>query len=337
MRFANVAEIVPGRTGISGLTDYWGAEVLVTRVNQATGECELSKPLPKGLKKGQEVRLMTLKYLPLHPVGTKEFDETAAGLGPVRPAGLQTGGDRRGSTTSTWRSGTNSPSAPTSSTSTTITTRLGRRVQDQGPPRTRAGTCGSLPGGPSRRSRRDTRRPGASGDSPTRPSSTSPSRDFRPGPTARAITPTARARATYPRDEDYRDQPALNLDGFTPTAEFRIPEGWAHTFVKTESLMRLLNPEARRKHPPGVGRFYHYMTEHGVAPEEAGVKDEAAAWRLKTLCAMRSYCFWLNKGIDVLHYFFGSRRQGDGDGPATAGSEPPSPRTRRSTRSPPRP
>ncbi len=67
--------------------------------------------------------------------------------------------------------------------------------------------------------------------------------------------------------------------------------------------MRLLNPEARRKHPPGIGRFYHYMTEHGVAPEEAGVKDEAGAWRLKTLCVMRSYCFWLNKGIDVLHYF----------------------------------
>ncbi len=119
---------------------------------------------------------------------------------------------------------------------------------------------------------------------------------------ARAIILTARARA-YPRDEDYRDQPAMNLDGFTPTAEFRIPEGWAHTFVKTESLMRLLNPEARRKHPAQVGRFYHEMTEHGVAPEEAGVKDEAAAWRLKTLCALRSFCLWLNKGVDVLHYF----------------------------------
>ncbi len=67
--------------------------------------------------------------------------------------------------------------------------------------------------------------------------------------------------------------------------------------------MRLLNPDARRSHPPGVERFYHYMTEHGVAPEEAGARDEAAAWRLKTLCSLRSYCLWLNKGVAVLHYF----------------------------------
>ncbi len=77
--FTDVTEIVPGRTGISGLSDYWGAEVLVTRVDKLTGACELSKPLPKELKKGQKVQLMTLKYLPLHPVGTREFDETAAG------------------------------------------------------------------------------------------------------------------------------------------------------------------------------------------------------------------------------------------------------------------
>jgi hypothetical protein len=124
-----------------------------------------------------------------------------------------------------------------------------------------------------------------------------------PGTDGQSYHPYGTGTRIYPRDEDHRDQPALNLDGFTPTAEFRIPEGWAYTFIKTESLMRLLNPEARRRHPPKVERFYHYMTEHGVAPEEAGAKDEAGAWRLKTLCALRSYCLWLNKGIDVLHYF----------------------------------
>jgi hypothetical protein len=45
------------------------------------------------------------------------------------------------------------------------------------------------------------------------------------------------------------------------------------------------------------------MTEHGVAPPEAGATDEESAWRLKTLCALRSYCLWLNKGIDTLHYY----------------------------------
>ncbi len=79
IRFTETAEIVPGRTGLSNQTDYWGAEVLITRVDRQTGECALSKPLPKDLAKGQAVHLMTLRYLPLHPVGTKEFDETAAG------------------------------------------------------------------------------------------------------------------------------------------------------------------------------------------------------------------------------------------------------------------
>jgi hypothetical protein len=79
VRFTDTTEILPGRTGISNLTDYWAAEILITRIDTDTGECELSKPLPKALNKGQEVRLMTLKYPPLYPVGTKEFDETSAG------------------------------------------------------------------------------------------------------------------------------------------------------------------------------------------------------------------------------------------------------------------
>jgi hypothetical protein len=45
------------------------------------------------------------------------------------------------------------------------------------------------------------------------------------------------------------------------------------------------------------------MTEHGVLPPECGINDEAGAWQLKALCATRSFCLWLNKGVDVLHYF----------------------------------
>ena len=123
------------------------------------------------------------------------------------------------------------------------------------------------------------------------------------GTDGQSYHPYGTGTRTFPRNEDYRDKPELNVNGFTPTAEFRIPEGVADTLIKTESLMRLVNPEARLKHPPGVERFHHYMTEHGVAPEEAGANDEAAAWRLKTLCAMRFYCLWLNKGVNVLHYF----------------------------------
>jgi hypothetical protein len=81
-------------------------------------------------------------------------------------------------------------------------------------------------------------------------------------------------------------------------------EGWAPTFIQTECLIRHLRPDVRlATKAPGVDRFYHYMTEHGVLPPECGVNDEAGAWQLKALCATRSFCLWLNKGIDVLHYF----------------------------------
>jgi hypothetical protein len=56
------------------------------------------------------------------------------------------------------------------------------------------------------------------------------------------------------------------------------------------------------------------MTEHGVLPPECDITDEAGAWRLKSLCATRSFCFWLNKGVDVLHYFCAFESKADSFG-----------------------
>ncbi|MGC8843810.1 MAG: hypothetical protein ACP5QS_07705, partial [bacterium] len=79
VRLKDIDNIVPGRSGLSNLTDYWAAEAIITDVDKSTGECHLSKPLPKDLKKGEDVLIATLKYLPLHPVGTPEFEETTQG------------------------------------------------------------------------------------------------------------------------------------------------------------------------------------------------------------------------------------------------------------------
>ena len=311
VRFVATGEIVAGRTGLSNLTDYWAAEVLVTRVDAATGECELSKPLPKALKQGQEVHLMTLKYLPLHPVGTKEFDETAAGW--VRYALLvceqahEAGLD--GFDIEIWNE-------------LTFGTHF-LDINDYYEPKAVTFRGDFLhEGGPRWELARRTveavkrRYPEARclwGFSNTTFFHTRVE-ELPPGIDGQSYHPYGTGTHTFPGDEDYRDRPGMNLDGFTPTAAFRIPEGLAHTFIKTESLMRLLNPEARRRHPPGVGRFYHEMTEHGVAPPECGARNEAAAWRLKTLCALRSFCLWLNKGIDVLHYFCAYEGQATGMG-----------------------
>ena len=67
--------------------------------------------------------------------------------------------------------------------------------------------------------------------------------------------------------------------------------------------MRLLNPADRKKRPADSDVFFHYMTEHGVMPAECGVNDAAGAWELKSKCALRSYCLWLNKGVHAMHYY----------------------------------
>ena len=65
-------------------------------MEEKSGECTLSKPLPKDLTHAEPVAMATLKYLPLYPVGTPQYEETAAGW--VRYAKLVTrlagGGNR---------------------------------------------------------------------------------------------------------------------------------------------------------------------------------------------------------------------------------------------------
>jgi hypothetical protein len=124
-----------------------------------------------------------------------------------------------------------------------------------------------------------------------------------PGTDGQSYHPYGTGTRTLPDQETHRDHPEFNLEGYTPPLEIRMPEGWAHTFIQTECIMRLLNPAARTNRPPDTKRFFHYMTEHGVAPPECGITDADGAWKLKAKCALRSYLLWMNKGIDVLAYY----------------------------------
>lgn len=81
---ASAAALVPGRSGLSNLSEYWAAEALVTEI-EADGTAHLSKPLPKDLPAG-ETPAATLKYLPFYPAKRQsdgsvppEFEETLRG------------------------------------------------------------------------------------------------------------------------------------------------------------------------------------------------------------------------------------------------------------------
>ncbi len=304
VRLDNVDGIVPRYSGLCNLTDYKACEVFITEVNLQTGECQLSKPLPKGLKANQRVLLATLKYLPAHPVGTREFEAMAQGwlrytqlvLALLRKAGfdefdveiwneLSFGSDFMG-----WN-GINF-------------------YYD--PPIVKFPTDFLRPGGHAWEIARRTvelvkqQFPKARciwGFSNTTFFHT-PIEQLPPFTDGQSYHPYGTGTRKLPEQEQAPNEPWRCLEGESPTIEIRMPEGWAHTFVQTESLMRLLNSEARHtRKPQGVERFYHYMTEHGVAPPECGITDEQGSWLLKAKTVLRAFCFWLNKGIDVMHYY----------------------------------
>lgn len=301
VRLDSVKDLVVGRSGLSGLSDYWAAEALITSINAETGEVTLSKRLPKDLKAGP-VPMATLKYAPLHPVASAEFDETAGGWVnyALRVCQLAERCGVKDYDVEIWNEltfGTHFLDI--------------NDYYDQTAPKIAApqpnflhsgGRCWEL-------ARRTTE-----GIKQAHPdvrviwgfSNTTfyhcPIERLPPGTDGQSYHPYGTGTRKFMGVQERPDQSPL--EGFVPTYELRLVEGWAPTFIQTECLMRLLRPEARLSaKPPGVSRFYHYMTEHGILASECGVGDAAGAWRLKALCATRSFCLWLNKGIDVLDYF----------------------------------
>lgn len=302
IHLADTSNIVPERSGLSNLTDYWAGEVIITSVDLHTGECQLSKPLPKDLRAGEEVLIATLKYLPLHPVGTPEFEETAGGW--VKYAILVC--DLLN------KMGFDSFDIEIWNELTFGSNFLERGINNYyDPPKVQFKVDFLHPEGHAWELARRTisaikeKFPQVRciwGFSNTTFFHT-PIEELPPMTDGQSYHPYGTGTRKFPEGEQYRDKPELNVDGYSPTFIMRMPEGWAHTFLQTESLMRLINPDARLRHPPQTERFYHYITEHGVVPPECDINEEESAWLLKAKTLLRSFCFWLNKGIDVMHYF----------------------------------
>ena len=142
------------------------------------------------------------------------------------------------------------------------------------------------------------------------------------GMDAQSYHPYGTGTRALPESEQMKEHPEFNLEDYRPNLTLRMPEGVAQNFVQTECLTRLINPTARQAdHPPGVqpGAFLHFMTEHGIIPEEVGIKDDDGCWQIKAQCALRATAFWLNKGMHRLEYYcaFDSKPQGMGLLPTT--------------------
>jgi hypothetical protein len=301
VRLDNVTGLVVGRSGLNGLSDYWAAEALITAIHPGTGEVTLSKPLPKELKAGP-VPMATLKYAPLHPAGSPEFDEAAAGWvrHTLHVCQLTEQAGVKEYDVEIWNEltfGTHflnindyyDPAAP--------------KVTAKQPDFLNAGgRCWELARRTTEAVKKDHPKARVIWGFSNTTFYHCPINKLPPGTDGQSYHPYGTGTRKFTGQPERKDQPAL--EGFVPAYEMRMLEGWAPTFIQTECLIRHLRPEARlNSKPPDVDRFYHYMTEHGVLPPECGVTREADAWQLKALCATRSFTLWLNKGVDVLHYF----------------------------------
>lgn len=100
-----------------------------------------------------------------------------------------------------------------------------------------------------------------------------------------------------------RGREKFNLDGHVPPGCSVQPEGYAHGWQQTESLLRLIAPGARDTRPPGSAAFAHYITEHGVNPAEIGIADSREAQAAKEKFLLRAPLLWLNKGLTGIYVY----------------------------------
>lgn len=126
-----------------------------------------------------------------------------------------------------------------------------------------------------------------------------------------------------------RGKRQLLLDDYVPQGCAVQPEGYAQAWQQTESLLRFLAPAARGVHPPNSVSFAHFITEHGFAPAEIGITDGALAARARAAFVLRAALLWLNKGLTALYVFdayepgvtgFGILGEGDKESNATLSS-----------------
>ena len=100
-----------------------------------------------------------------------------------------------------------------------------------------------------------------------------------------------------------RGRRELLLDDYVPAGCAVEPEGYAQGWQQTESLLRFLAPQSRSMRPPGSATFRHFITEHGFSPGAIGIVAAREAEHAKQGFLLRAPLLWLNKGLTALYVY----------------------------------
>jgi hypothetical protein len=301
IRLADVSDLRPHYSGLSNVTEFWAVQIPFTQINPATGECKLGKPLPKDLPADKPVLVNTLKYRPLMAVNSREYDETVDGwlryvaivIRMLREAGVD------GYDLEIWNELT-----------------FGSHYLDAdryySPPLVGPQSDALRPGGRcwelGRRTVELAKLTGARdarvlwGFSNTTFYHTQ-IEELPAGIDGQSYHPYGTGTRQLEFHEQHKDNPGTRQGPPPPVYDMRLPEGYAITWIQTECLLRLTGPQAAGRRPRESRAFYHYITEHGVLPAEMDVTDPAVAARAKSKAIIRALVMWLNKRLDVLHWY----------------------------------
>jgi hypothetical protein len=295
VKLDNVKDFVPGYTGLSNIEDYWAASVIFTQIDAATGTCKLSKPLPKDLKAGQQVDVHRLRYLPLHPVGTKEFDETAQGWVNYARAICAIAADEgfRDCRIEIWNE------LSFGSNFTNINHYYKPDKAKMPDFLNKGGSAWEL----ARRTVDMAHREFPAMEVIWGFSNTTfyhcKIENLPPGTDGQTYHPYFESRRLKLPENDYRN---WSLEQPLPSFTWHLPEAAAN-FPQTEAIIRLINPKARLARPEGTRVFRHYITEYGMPIQDYGVKDVDRAWHIKNKMISRGTLFFLSKGLCGLYHF----------------------------------
>jgi len=258
----------------------------------------LSKPLAQTLKSGETLRVAVLRYPPLYPVGTAQFEATAAGW--LRYVGLvvdlahkEYGGDFD---VEVWNELTfGSAYLNVDNYDDSKPARNAPDFLHQG------GSAWELARRTAARIKQDYPHVKVIWGFSNTTFFNVKIPELPPQVDGQSYHPYGTGRRCYA--DLIKGRENLLLDSYVPTGCVTQPEGYAHAWQQTESLLRFLAPAARAAQAGAPDAFQHFITEHGLIPAEIGITERRGAEQAKKKFLLRAPLLWLNKGLAAIYIY----------------------------------
>lgn len=292
------SKLVDWHTELISLTTSRQAGPLIATHDANTDRIGLSRSLSSPLQAGTRITVGTLKYLPLHPVGTPEYAETLAGWKRYVVLATNAVASAYGSDdfdVEIWNElGFGSAFLDMKNYVDAMPTSPGPDFLRRG------GTAWTLADAAISELRETHPRVKVIWGFSSITFSHTPIMELPDGVSGQSYHPYNGEKHCFPQAAGKSIR--FDVDGFVPEFCAAIPESIFATYQNPSNLLRQISPQARTTRPTGSSEFGHYMTEHGESGASFGL-DSAQAQLMKAKFELRAPAFWINKGIKAIYTY----------------------------------